>query len=671
MANLKITTDEKGIVFDNGREAIRKGLNSVHYCFIGGDTLVFKNAYDKETIDSTGLANLTLNGETLTVDNYDAKLKEALFVEGSDSGVTLPIEIADVDGLEEALEDKADLINGIIPSSQLPSYVDDVIDGELISSTVFNDMNGVSVTPESGKIYVDVNANKSYRWSGTVYASLGSGIALGETSSTAYRGDRGKIAYDHSGITGNPHSTTKSDVGLGNVDNTSDINKPISTATQQAIDNISTNARNFTRNFRNWEFANATLDFIDDNTVTINLSGAQNGAINTKYIRRNGDCIYAINVKTTQVASIYIGIRATVLLSTSHPQYFVSYDNVGGYAFFDLPANFDDRIILYANHTYEVNHTWYVGILYDAAKGSSIELSYPQLLKANKYTDWLQAPEDLIDLSNAVQNVQIGAQNLILGSDFEFGMSDSSVVNGSSLSRVTGGYHGDYCVRVATPVTAESGYAWQNLPTISGKRYTISCYVKADSNISNASFRILNSSWGIVLSKSIDITTDWTRVELTFVATGTSMKMVLLKSSVTFYIDCVQLEEGDKATSWALSPDEKKNNITYSTTEQWTGDYWIDGKKIYQKTIDLAPLPNATSKQVPTNISNLHRVIDMKGYHFSTGNVGLPLIHSDSTDNVNEVSITMLGTNILIRVGVDRSNFTESYVTLYYTCTNR
>lgn len=47
----------------------------------------------------------------------------------------------------------------------------------------------------------------------------GSGLELGETDLTAYRGDRGKIAYDHSQTTGNPHSTTKSDIGLGNVPN--------------------------------------------------------------------------------------------------------------------------------------------------------------------------------------------------------------------------------------------------------------------------------------------------------------------------------------------------------------------------------------------------------------------------------------------------------------------
>jgi hypothetical protein len=65
----------------------------------------------------------------------------------------------------------------------------------------------------------------------------GANIELGETDLTAFRGDRGKTAYDHSQIaSGNPHNTNKLDLELGNVDNTSDANKPISTATQAALD---------------------------------------------------------------------------------------------------------------------------------------------------------------------------------------------------------------------------------------------------------------------------------------------------------------------------------------------------------------------------------------------------------------------------------------------------
>ena len=62
-------------------------------------------------------------------------------------------------------------------------------------------------------------------------------VHLGETSVTAYRGDRGKTAYDHTFITtGNPHSVTQTEVGLGSVDNTADTAKPVSTAQQTALD---------------------------------------------------------------------------------------------------------------------------------------------------------------------------------------------------------------------------------------------------------------------------------------------------------------------------------------------------------------------------------------------------------------------------------------------------
>jgi len=69
----------------------------------------------------------------------------------------------------------------------------------------------------------------------TGITGLGALLTLGETSTTAYRGDRGKIAYDHSQTSGNPHNLVKADIGLSNVDNTTDLNKPISTLTQTAL----------------------------------------------------------------------------------------------------------------------------------------------------------------------------------------------------------------------------------------------------------------------------------------------------------------------------------------------------------------------------------------------------------------------------------------------------
>ena len=94
---------------------------------------------------------------------------------------------------------KADLDGGRIPASQLPSYVDDVLE--------FANLASFPATGESGKIYIAIDTNLTYRWGGSSYVVMSSSLALGETPSTAYRGDRGKIAYDHSQTTGNIHNT--------------------------------------------------------------------------------------------------------------------------------------------------------------------------------------------------------------------------------------------------------------------------------------------------------------------------------------------------------------------------------------------------------------------------------------------------------------------------------
>ena len=94
---------------------------------------------------------------------------------------------------------------GRVPNSQLPSYVDDVLE--------YDSLTNFPQTGEDGKIYIAEDTNLQYRWSGTQYVEISPSLALGETSSTAYRGDRGKIAYDHSQTTGNPHGTTAAQVG--------------------------------------------------------------------------------------------------------------------------------------------------------------------------------------------------------------------------------------------------------------------------------------------------------------------------------------------------------------------------------------------------------------------------------------------------------------------------
>lgn len=133
-----------------------------------------------------------------------------------------------ISNAQRAVNDtKADLVNGRVPTSQLPAYVDSVQE--------YATLTNFPTTGQMNVVYLAVNTNKAYRWGGSSYVEITGGVSLGETSATAYRGDRGKTAFDHTTLTNNPHSVTKSQVGLANADNTSDLNKPVSTATQSAL----------------------------------------------------------------------------------------------------------------------------------------------------------------------------------------------------------------------------------------------------------------------------------------------------------------------------------------------------------------------------------------------------------------------------------------------------
>ncbi len=100
--------------------------------------------------------------------------------------------------------------SGLVPTTQLPAFVDDVLE--------YADLASFPVTGEAGKIYVSLATNKTYRWSGSTYIYITSGAV------DSVAGKTGVVTL------------AKEDVGLGNVDNTADLDKPISTATQTALD---------------------------------------------------------------------------------------------------------------------------------------------------------------------------------------------------------------------------------------------------------------------------------------------------------------------------------------------------------------------------------------------------------------------------------------------------
>lgn len=118
--------------------------------------------------------------------------------------------------------------DGKVPTAQLPSYVDDVIDcyatydksdtGILSNIKLYIDSEHQdSIAGESGKIYVDVEQGYQFRWTGTQFASIGSPTVIGEVTGTAFDGGRGKVLEDktnqHIANTENPHNVTTEQIG--------------------------------------------------------------------------------------------------------------------------------------------------------------------------------------------------------------------------------------------------------------------------------------------------------------------------------------------------------------------------------------------------------------------------------------------------------------------------
>ena len=227
------------------------------FTFVAGDNIEITPDTENSTITikSTSVVEHEHDDRYYTEAETDSKLNRKLDV-----------------SLKGAADGLAELdSNGKVLSSQLPSYVDDVVEGyfDLDSGKFYKESGHTTIIEgEAGKIYIDINTHKTYRWSGNDFVVISETLALGETTSTAYRGDRGKIAYDHSqadhartdatlteasdtngnikingtettvyvhpGSGTNPHGTTKSDVGLGNVPNVT-TNEQTPTFTQSDV----------------------------------------------------------------------------------------------------------------------------------------------------------------------------------------------------------------------------------------------------------------------------------------------------------------------------------------------------------------------------------------------------------------------------------------------------
>lgn len=130
-------------------------------------------------------------------------------------------------------------------------------------------------------------------------------------------------------------------------------------------------------------------------------------------------------------------------------------------------------------------------------------------------------------------------------------------------------------------------------------------------------------------------------------------------SAYNGYITCKYTKTSDATVNIGTGND-------YSTDEQIIGT-WIDGKRLYQKTIEFGALPNNTSKEVNHGISNINYIVNAYGFaKHSTGNayISIPTCLTN-----NFIGIYCSNSVIHIETNANNSNYTISYIIIQYTKT--
>lgn len=132
--------------------------------------------------------------------------------------------------------------------------------------------------------------------------------------------------------------------------------------------------------------------------------------------------------------------------------------------------------------------------------------------------------------------------------------------------------------------------------------------------------------------------------------------------------ESVDVLASDLGTFEGALSDLETMTTVYFTGEERIGR-WFDNRTLYRKIINCGALPNTTTKKVAHGITNLRRVVHLNGYAYrpsSNTTMCIPYVG----DVASSVRLALTGANIELTTGIDRSIFTETFVTLEYTKTD-
>ena len=130
----------------------------------------------------------------------------------------------------------------------------------------------------------------------------------------------------------------------------------------------------------------------------------------------------------------------------------------------------------------------------------------------------------------------------------------------------------------------------------------------------------------------------------------------------------VQSNAEDVEYSSGVSVKDKIDSlITYSSTEKVVGE-WIDGKPIYQKTVNFGALPDNTTKAVSHGISNISKVVSIEGWA-TNGSDFFSLSYYNPLASNYSAGVYATYSDVIIKTGGNLTPYTTCYVTLKYTKT--
>lgn len=498
--------------------------------------------------------------------------------------------------------------DGKVPSGQLPSYVDDVLE--------YDSKSSFPTTGEAGKIYVDKTTNLTWRWSGTTYVEISPSLALGTTSSTAYRGDYGNTAYGHATESGKVGATVS---GLYKVASTAQGHIASLTAVQKSdITALGIPAQDTT-----YSDATTSASGLMSSTDKTKLNGVATGA------------------EVNQNAFSNVKVGSTIIAADGKTD---TLELVAGSNITITPDATNDKVTIASS------------IVANTGTAAA-ELKKIQIGNTVYSTDGMRS----FDVSS------------ISSGSISVGVNNAGHLNGEVIAVNTGSYTGttsnawvmalnDGQEITALTISKADGTAFKD--AISANSLL---FVKCNTSNNTATLLgIVGASGGSGVAESVVGTVESNSTASKAYAVGehfirnnkfcTVIAAIASGATLTLNTNYVEGTIADNITK----------RVNYSTTEHVIGT-WLDGSTLYEKTIDCGSLSTSSSRTVPCNMPSGAEVVGIHGTYMGTGvNVGIdiPIPYANCGSTINNIQVGYSNGSLVFEA--NNPTWGNAYVTLQY-----